>query len=124
MLADISKNTDSTAEPSPSVQLPSSASAGCSPASSEASCCRCRELNRQLSLRQGPCEPIPIGQVLLVFFLPLGCAAALVIWAVRSSSFLAVHPGYLALAALAVAGGALGLAKLLTRSSDRQVKDN
>ena len=117
MLADISNNTDSPAEPASSVQLLSSASA-------EGSCCNCREVSKQLSQRQGPREPVPIGQVLLVFFLPLGCAAALVIWAVRSSSFLAVHPGYLALAALAVAGGALGLAKLLTRSSDRQVKDN
>ena len=124
MLADISKNTDSSAEPASSVQLPSSASANCGPASGEGSCCRCRELSRQLRLRHGPRDAVPIGQVLLVFFLPLGCAAALVIWAVHSLSFLAVHPGYLALAALAVAAAALGLANLLTRRSDRQVKDN
>ena len=59
-------------------------------------------------------DAVPIKEVLLVFFLPLLCAAALVIWAVRSWPALARRPGYLALAALAVVVGALVVARIVT----------
>ena len=60
-------------------------------------------------------EPLKLGQVLLVFFLPLICAAVLVIAAVSYLSTLAEHPGYLALSALGVACLAIVLARIFTR---------
>ena len=91
--------------------------------SQESSCCGCRQISKQLSCQEGPSEPAPIGQVLLVFFLPLACAAAVVIWAVHSWSSLAEHPGYLALAALVATCVALILAKAMTRREIHQAKD-
>ena len=72
---------------------------------------------------QGSSESLPIGQVLLVFFLPLVCAAGVVIWVVKSWSGLAEHPGYLALTGLAAVCVVLTLVKLLTRRETRQAKD-
>ena len=60
-------------------------------------------------------EPLKLGQVLLVFFLPLICAAALVIAAASYFSRLAEHPGYLALLALVIACLAIVLARIITR---------
>ena len=62
--------------------------------------------------------PLKLGQVLLVFFLPLICAAALVIGAVSYFSKLAEHPGYLALLALVVACLAIVLARIITRRTE------
>ena len=62
-------------------------------------------------------EPLKLGQVLLVFFLPLICAVTLVIGAVSYFPRLAEHPGYLALSALAVASSAIFLARIFTRRS-------
>ena len=76
-----------------------------------------------MSCGQGSGKRVGIGEVLLVFFLPLVCAAGVVIWAVHSWSGLAEHPGYLALTALAAVCGALILAKVLTRRAIHQVKD-
>ena len=62
-------------------------------------------------------QPLKLGQVILVFFLPLACAVALVITAVSCFSTLAEHPGYLALSALGIACLALVLVKIFTRRS-------
>ena len=76
-----------------------------------------------MSCGQGLSETAGIGEVLLVFLLPLVCAAAVVIWVVHCWSGLAEHPGYLALTALGAVCGALILVKLLTRREIRQAKD-
>ncbi len=97
---------------------------GCDSGREESSCWGCREISKKIGPRQGSSESVPIGQVLLVFFLPLVCAAAVVIWAVHSWPVMAEHPGYLALTALGVVCGALILAKVLTRGKIRQAKNN
>ncbi|NIA07050.1 MAG: hypothetical protein GWP14_05355 [Actinobacteria bacterium] len=116
MVADLTQHHDGPSEPARTAQTPA-----CN--SQESSCCGCRQISKQLSGPRGPSEPAPIGQVLLVFFLPLACAAAVVIWAVRSSAFLAGQPWLLVLTALGVACGAIALAKVLTKKSYRQAKD-
>ncbi len=60
-------------------------------------------------------EPLNLGQVLLVFFVPLAAAAAVVIWSLRYLPGLAGRPGVLALVALTVAVLSIVLAKVLTR---------
>lgn len=97
---------------------------GCSPGLEKSGCCSCREICQQLSSPNASESPLALGQVLLVFFLPLACAAILVILAVRYLPGLAEHPGYLALAALAVAVGAIVLAKVFFRKSHRPSKND
>jgi len=94
---------------------------GCS--TNKGGCCQCQQVIKEMSCGQGSSKTAGIGEVLLVFFLPLACAAGVVIWAVHSWSGLAEHPGYLALTALAVVCGALTLAKVLTRRAIHQAKD-
>ena len=77
-----------------------------------------------MGCKQGPNEAAGIKEALLVFLLPLVCAAGMVIWAVRFWSGLAEHPGYLALAALGAVCVALALAKVVTGKSIGQTKDN
>ena len=69
---------------------------------------------KQLNQGSASDEPLPLGQVLLVFFLPLFCAAALVIAAVNYLPKLAEHPGLLVLSALGVACLAVVLGKIFT----------
>jgi len=88
---------------------------GCPSATQHGSCRHCAEVMEQLNHRPVSYQPLPLGQVLLVFFLPLICAASLVITAVRSLPKLAEHPGYLALSALGVACSAILLARIFTR---------
>ena len=80
----------------------------------EGGCCQCQQVIRQLNCEQGASERVPIKEVLLVFFVPLICAAGVVIWAVRSWPGLAARPWYLALTALGTACGAIIIAKVLT----------
>ena len=84
-----------------------------------AGCGSCRDVCHKLSDSHDAQEPLAIGQVLGVFFLPLACAAGLVIGAIRTLPFLAGHPGYLALAALAVAAGAIALAGVVVHKARR-----
>ncbi len=83
----------------------------------QGSCGHCAKAMEQLN--QGPTanQPLPLGQVLLVFFLPLVCAAAMVITAIRFLPKLAEHPGYLVLSALGVACLAVVLAKIFTHGA-------
>ena len=69
-------------------------------------------------------ERVRIGQVMLVFFLPLVCAVALVIVAVRYLPGLAEHPGYLVLSALGAGALAVVLGSVLTRDSRGPSEDN
>ena len=69
-------------------------------------------------------ERVRIGQILLVFFLPLACAVALVIGALRYLPGLAEHPGYLVLSALGVGALAVVVARVLTRGSRVPGEDN
>ncbi len=87
----------------------------CPSATVQGSCGHCAKAMEQLNQGSASDKPLPLGQVLLVFFLPLICAAALVITAVRSVPKLAEHPGYLALSALGVACSAILLARIFTR---------
>ena len=87
----------------------------CPSATVQGSCGHCAKAMEQLNQGSESDEPLPLGQVLLVFFLPLLCAAVLVIAAVSCISKLAEHPGYLALSALGVACLAVVLAKIFTR---------
>ena len=91
---------------------------------SEGGCCQCQQVIKEMSCGQGSSEKVSIGEVLLVFFLPLVCAAGVVIWAVQAWPGLAEHPGYLALTALAVVCVALTLAKVMTSRTIHQAKDN
>ena len=87
-------------------------------------CCQCQQVIKDLSCGQQADQTVPIKEVLLVFFLPLVCAAAAVIWAVHSWPALAGHPGYLALAALAVAVGALAVARVITNTRTNRSEAN
>ena len=87
-------------------------------------CGHCREVVRQLSCGHGPSHAVPIKEVLLVFLLPLVCAAAVVILVVHCWPTLAGHPGYLALAALVVACGALAMARTLIRKNNHRAEAN
>ena len=87
----------------------------CPSATVQGSCGHCAKAMEQLNQGSASDEPLPLGQVLLVFFLPLLCAASLVITAVRCLPKLAEHPGYLALSALGVACSAMVLAGIFTR---------
>lgn len=69
-------------------------------------------------------ERVRIGQVLLVFFLPLVCAVALVIVALRYLPGLAEHPGYLVLSALGVGTIAIVVGRIVTRGSKVPSEDN
>ena len=89
----------------------------CPSATQQGSCQHCAEVMEQLNHSPTSYQPLPLGQVLLGFFLPLICAAALVITAVRSLPKLAEHPGYLALSALGVACLALALGRIFTRGA-------
>ena len=87
----------------------------CPSATQQGSCRHCAEVMEQLNQDHTSYQPLPLGQLLLVFFLPLICAAALVITAIRCLPKLAEHPGYLALSALGVACSAMLLAGIFTR---------
>ena len=67
---------------------------------------------------------VGIGQVLLVFFLPLACAVTLVIAALRYLPRLAEHPGYLVLSALGVGTLAIVVGRIVTRGSRGQSEGN
>lgn len=83
---------------------------GCGSAGSPGGCGHCSKAMDQANHDQ----PLKLGQVLLVFFLPLVCAVALVIGTVSYLPTLAEHPGYLALSALGVACLTLVLVKIFT----------
>jgi len=87
----------------------------CRLAAVQGSCGHCAKAMEQLNQGPDSNQPLPLGQVLLVFFLPLACAAAMVITAVSFLPKLAEHPGYLALSALGVACSAMLLAGIFTR---------
>ncbi len=87
----------------------------CRVAAVQGSCGHCAKAMEQLNQGPDANKPLPLGQVLLVFFLPLACAAAMVITAVRFLPKLAEHPGYLVLSALGVACSAILLARIFTR---------
>ena len=87
-------------------------------------CCQCQQVIKDLSCGHGSNQTVSIKEVLLVFFLPLVCAAAAVTWAVRSWPALAEHPGYLALTALAVAVGALAVARVITNTRTNRSEAN
>ena len=89
----------------------------CHSSTVQGSCGHCASAMERLNQGPDSNKPLPLGQVLLVFFLPLACAAAMVITAVRFLPKLAEHPGYLALSALAVACSAIVLARIFTRRS-------
>ncbi len=93
------------------------------PGTEQPGCGSCRDICQKLSSGHDSQEPLAIRQVLLVFFLPLACAAGLVIGVVRALPGLAVHPGYLALAALAVAVGAIALAGVVVRKTHHPADD-
>lgn len=83
---------------------------GCPSVGSHGGCGHCSEAMDQ----ENQDQPLKLGQVILVFFLPLACAVALVITAVNYLPTLAEHPGYLALSALGIACLALVLVKIFT----------
>ncbi len=89
----------------------------CPSATVQGSCGHCAKAMEQLNQGSASDQPLPLGQVLLVFFLPLICAASLVITAVHCLPKLAEHPGYLALSALGVACSAMVLAGIFTRGA-------
>ena len=87
--------------------------AGCPSIGSHGGCGHCSQAMDQAN----DDEPLKLGQVLLVFFLPLACAATLVIAAISWFSTLAEHPGYLALSALGIACLALVSVKIISSRS-------
>ena len=96
----------------------SSGAPRCHSASVQGACGHCASAMEQMNQGAGAKEPLRLGQVVLVFFLPLACAVAMVITAIRFLPKLAEHPGYLALSALAVASSAIFLARIFTRRSE------
>lgn len=100
-----------------------SGGASCHSGAEQAGCGSCRDICHKLSNGHDAQEPLAIGQVLCVFFLPLACAAGLVIGVIRALPSLAGHPGYLALAALAVATGAIALAGVVVRKTRHPADD-
>ena len=89
--------------------------AHCASAGGGSSCQHCAKAMEQLNGNRDSYQPLPLGRVLLVFFLPLICAASLVIISIRCLPKLAEHPGYLALSALGVVCAVLLFAGIFTR---------
>ena len=108
----VSNKLDGPDQGSCASKKPLSQTHACASAGAQGSCGCCGKASEHASE-----EPLPLGQVLLVFFLPLVCAITLVISAIRFLPSLAAHPGYLALSALGVACLAVILAKIVTRGA-------
>ena len=122
MAESVAQNSDHPSEPTCLETVSSSPTASCGAGGSQVSCGNCGKRIEQLTNGPDRSGPLPIAKVLMVFFLPLAAAAAVVIWALRSFSALAEHPGYVALTALAVAVIVLILVRLASREKQHPQK--